>query len=86
MRETDIYRRHIYEILLPDVVERLSSISYRRSSPYGGKSSGDLTVGDAHQWNVWHGTQEPWNNWDKLAGRFISYVVCEVSCTSMLTS
>lgn len=22
--------------------------------------------------NVWHGTQEPWHNWDKLAGRFVS--------------
>lgn len=22
--------------------------------------------------NVWHGSQEPWHNWDKLAGRFVS--------------
>lgn len=22
--------------------------------------------------SVWHGTQEPWTNWDKLGGRFIS--------------
>jgi beta-mannosidase len=22
--------------------------------------------------NVWHGTQEPWHNWDILAGRFVS--------------
>lgn len=64
--------RHIYEIILPEVVHRLSNIFYWRSSPYGGKSSGDLTVGDVHQWNVWHGTQEPWAHWDKLAGRFIS--------------
>lgn len=68
----DDCRRHIYEILLPEVVERLSTVFYSRGSPYGGASSGDLTVGDAHQWNVWHGTQEPWNNWDKLAGRFVS--------------
>jgi beta-mannosidase len=64
--------RHIYEVLLPEVVHRLSNIFYWPSSPYGGKSSGDLTVGDVHQWNVWHGTQEPWANWDKLAGRFVS--------------
>ncbi|WWC85605.1 uncharacterized protein L201_000469 [Kwoniella dendrophila CBS 6074] len=64
--------RHIYEILLPEVVNRLSTIFYHRSSPYGGKDSGDKTVGDIHQWNVWHGTQEPWSNWDKLAGRFVS--------------
>ncbi|OCF62027.1 hypothetical protein L486_01693 [Kwoniella mangroviensis CBS 10435] len=64
--------RHIYEILLPEIVDRLSTIFYHRSSPYGGKSSSDQTVGDIHQWNVWHGTQEPWSNWDKLAGRFVS--------------
>ena len=22
--------------------------------------------------NVWHGSQEPWQNWDILAGRFVS--------------
>lgn len=64
--------RHIYEVLLPEVVKRCSTIFYWPSSPYGGKTSGDLTVGDVHQWNVWHGTQEPWANWDKLAGRFVS--------------
>lgn len=53
-------------------MHRLSNIFYWPSSPYGGKTSGDLTVGDVHQWNVWHGTQEPWANWDKLAGRFVS--------------
>ncbi|EIW73529.1 hypothetical protein TREMEDRAFT_42399 [Tremella mesenterica DSM 1558] len=64
--------RHIYEILLPEVVKAHSSIFYWRSSPYGGKNTRDQTVGDIHQWDVWHGTQEPWSNWDKLAGRFIS--------------
>lgn len=24
------------------------------------------------RWNVWHGTQEPYQNWDQLAGRFVS--------------
>ena len=32
----------------------------------------DQTYGDLHQWNVWHGSQEPWHNWDILAGRFVS--------------
>ncbi|KAL8277704.1 hypothetical protein RQP46_009826 [Phenoliferia psychrophenolica] len=41
-------------------------------SPWGGKDTRDPTVGDIHQWNVWHGTQEPYQNWDKLGGRFIS--------------
>jgi len=22
--------------------------------------------------NVWHGSQEPWHNWDILSGRFVS--------------
>lgn len=64
--------RHFYEVLLPEVVHRLSNVFYWPGSPYGGKVCGDLTVGDQHQWNVWHGTQEPWANWDKLAGRFVS--------------
>jgi len=66
------FSRQIYEVILPEIVERLSTIFYHRSSPYGGESSSDKTVGDIHQWNVWHGTQEPWSNWDILAGRFVS--------------
>jgi beta-mannosidase len=66
--------RQFYEVILPEVVERLSTIFYHRSSPYGGKTSSDPTIGDLHQWNVWHGTQEPWANWDKLAGRFVSSI------------
>ena len=67
--------RQIYEVILPEVVERLSTIFYHRSSPYGGVDTKDKTVGDLHQWNVWHGTQEPWANWDILKGRFVSYVL-----------
>lgn len=64
--------RQIYEVILPEVVKRLSNIFYHRSSPYGGVDTKDKTVGDLHQWNVWHGTQEPWANWDILKGRFVS--------------
>jgi len=73
-RKTTFPARHIYERLLPGVVEKLSDIHYHRSSPYSGfkKVSTDLNYGDMHQWNVWHGSQEPWHNWDKLAGRFVS--------------
>lgn len=34
-----------------------------------------LTIGshsDIHQWNVWHGSQEKYQNFDKLVGRFVS--------------
>ncbi|KAF8195946.1 beta-mannosidase [Mycena galopus ATCC 62051] len=66
--------RHIYERLLPAVVEEFSDIFYHRGSPYSGqgKVTTDPAYGDIHQWNVWHGTQEPWHNWDILAGRFVS--------------
>ena len=32
----------------------------------------DPTVGDLHQWNVWHGTQEKYQIFDTLGGRFNS--------------
>ncbi|KAI0089166.1 glycoside hydrolase family 2 protein [Irpex rosettiformis] len=73
-RKTNFPARHIYERLLPSVVERYSNIHYHRSSPYSGfgKPTTDKQYGDLHQWNVWHGSQEPWHNWDILAGRFVS--------------
>ncbi|KAI0268237.1 glycoside hydrolase family 2 protein [Gloeopeniophorella convolvens] len=73
-RKTNFPARHIYERVLPTIVSELSDIHYHRSSPYSGhgKVTTDRTYGDLHQWNVWHGTQEPWHNWDVLAGRFVS--------------
>nr|VWO95209.1 Ras homolog enriched in brain [Ganoderma boninense] len=73
-RDTDFPARYIYERLLPSVVGRLTDIHYHRSSPYSGfgKVTTDKNYGDLHQWNVWHGSQEPWHNWDILAGRFVS--------------
>ncbi|KDQ64291.1 glycoside hydrolase family 2 protein [Jaapia argillacea MUCL 33604] len=74
LRKSTFPARYIYERLLPSVVEKLSDIHYHRSSPYSGhgKKTTDQTFGDLHQWNVWHGSQEPWHNWDILAGRFVS--------------
>ncbi|KIY73725.1 glycoside hydrolase family 2 protein [Cylindrobasidium torrendii FP15055 ss-10] len=73
-RKTNFPARYIYERILPQVVSKYSQIFYHRSSPYSGfgKDTRDKFHGDLHQWNVWHGTQEPWHNWDKLAGRFVS--------------
>ncbi|KAH9948346.1 glycoside hydrolase family 2 protein [Amylocystis lapponica] len=73
-RDTNFPARYIYERLLPSVVERLSDVHYHRSSPYSGfgKVTTDRNYGDLHQWNVWHGSQEPWHNWDILSGRFVS--------------
>ncbi|KAF9006424.1 glycoside hydrolase family 2 protein [Cyathus striatus] len=73
-RKTNFPARYIYERTLPEVVVEHSNIYYHRASPYSGqgKPTTDRTLGDIHQWNVWHGSQEPWHNWDILAGRFIS--------------
>lgn len=74
--------RKIYEEVIPEVLSKVYNkipISYQFGSPYScsddpGKyiPCEDPTVGDIHQWNVWHGTQEKYQDWDKLIGRFIS--------------
>lgn len=65
--------RYLYEHLLPAVVaEYGGGTAYHPGSPWGGADSRDQTIGDIHQWNVWHGTQEKYQNFDKLGGRFVS--------------
>ncbi|KAJ5782117.1 Glycoside hydrolase family 2 immunoglobulin-like beta-sandwich [Penicillium paradoxum] len=66
--------RYIYEKLLPEVVAEYSpSTFYHPGSPWGdGKLTSDPTVGDIHQWNVWHGSQEKYQIFDTLGGRFNS--------------
>ncbi|KAK4058881.1 hypothetical protein OIO90_000327 [Microbotryomycetes sp. JL221] len=68
----DFPARVLYETKLPDLISSLTDVFYHPGSPFGGKTSSDPTVGDIHQWNIWHGTQEPYQNWDRLAGRFVS--------------
>lgn len=50
-RKTNFPARHIYERLLPEVVERLSDVFYHRGSPYSGfgKDTRDRYHGDIHQ-------------------------------------
>ncbi|KAH7313445.1 glycoside hydrolase family 2 protein [Stachybotrys elegans] len=71
---TDFPARYIYEKILPDVCAKLiPKTYYHPGSPWGaGKPTSDATVGDIHQWNVWHGSQEKYQNFDKLVGRFVS--------------
>ena len=65
--------RYIYEKLLPDILHNLTDgVIYRFGSPFGGQTSNDPTVGDLHQWNVWHGEQRPYQEWASLSGRFVS--------------
>ncbi|ODH37726.1 hypothetical protein ACO22_02582 [Paracoccidioides brasiliensis] len=65
--------RYIYEKILVDVTKELIPDTYYHfGSPWGGNTTKDPTIGDIHQWNVWHGTQEKYQNFDKLSGRFVS--------------
>ena len=65
--------RYIYEKILVDVTKELvPGTYYHFGSPYGGKDTKDPHVGDIHQWNVWHGTQEKYQDFDRLSGRFVS--------------
>ncbi|OAQ62945.1 beta-mannosidase [Pochonia chlamydosporia 170] len=71
--KTDFPARYIYEKVLPDVCKELiPDTYYHPGSPWGGNDTTDPTVGDIHQWNVWHGSQEKYQNFDKLVGRFVS--------------
>lgn len=71
--ETNFPARSIYEHLLPTAVLATSPwIPYWPASPFGGSTTRDQTIGDVHQWNVWHGTQEAYQDYGKLGGRFVS--------------
>ncbi|KAK3309485.1 glycoside hydrolase family 2 protein [Chaetomium strumarium] len=72
--QTDFPARYIYEKVLADAcADLVPTTFYHPGSPWGaGRDTRDATVGDIHQWNVWHGTQEKWQNFDKLVGRFVS--------------
>jgi len=72
--KTDFPARYIYEKILPEAVAKYDPrIFYHPGSPWGdGKITSDRTVGDLHQWNVWHGAQEKYQIFDHLGGRFNS--------------
>jgi beta-mannosidase len=71
--KTDFPARYIYEKILADACKELiPDTYYHYGSPWGGKDTADPTIGDLHQWNVWHGSQEKYQNFDKLVGRFVS--------------
>ncbi|KAH7397268.1 glycoside hydrolase superfamily [Pyrenochaeta sp. MPI-SDFR-AT-0127] len=75
--KTNFPARYIYEHLLPAIItDESPDTPYHPSSPFGnGKSTVlkvDSTIGDVHQWNVWHGTMEPYQRLPELGGRYIS--------------
>ncbi|KAK5990024.1 Beta-mannosidase B [Cladobotryum mycophilum] len=66
--------RYIYEHFIPTIVkEEDPYVIYHPSSPWGdGKPTADPTVGDIHQWNIWHGAMNKYQEVDNLGGRFVS--------------
>jgi beta-mannosidase len=45
-----------YETILPEIVQALDGqLPYWPGSPYGGKHPNDQSMGDVHDWTVWHG-------------------------------
>ncbi|CAK7206612.1 hypothetical protein SEUCBS139899_009412 [Sporothrix eucalyptigena] len=83
--KTNFPARIIYERVLPAVIEELGGdVPYWRSSPYGGKTSNDLTVGDTHIWDVWHGKMSPYQDYKQFTSRFVSEFGFE-SCASLPT-
>ncbi|KAI1403461.1 glycoside hydrolase family 2 protein [Hypoxylon fuscum] len=66
--------RYTYEYLLPKIVQEEDPFMvYHPSSPWGeGKHTTDKTVGDIHQWNIWHGAMNRYQETHLLSGRFIS--------------
>ncbi|KAK6453648.1 beta-mannosidase precursor [Scheffersomyces xylosifermentans] len=70
---TSFPARTLYENTFPALVSKYCpEIPYHPGSPWGGEGTSDPTVGDLHQWNVWHGSQEKYQDWYRLGGRFIS--------------
>lgn len=71
--KTTFPARYLYEHMLPEIVKENSRVAYHPGSPWkSGHDTRDPTKGDIHQWNVWHGSQEDYQDWDKIGGRFVS--------------
>ncbi|KIY00368.1 uncharacterized protein Z520_04053 [Fonsecaea multimorphosa CBS 102226] len=65
--------RYFYEHMLPAICEDLSPATrYWPGSPFGGSMANSQQVGDIHQWHVWHLEMFPYQDFPRLAGRFVS--------------
>ncbi|OAA73921.1 glycoside hydrolase family 2 protein [Cordyceps fumosorosea ARSEF 2679] len=73
-RKSTFPARYVYEHLLPKIMSEEDPHNiYHPSSPWGdGKPTADPTVGDIHQWNLWHGAMNKYQEADQLGGRFVS--------------
>ncbi|OQV02702.1 Glycosyl hydrolase family 2, sugar binding domain-containing protein [Cladophialophora immunda] len=65
--------RYFYEHMLPAICKDLSPATpYWPGSPFGGTMANSQQVGDIHQWHVWHLEMFPYQDFPRLAGRFVS--------------
>lgn len=66
--------RYTYEYLLPKILSEEDRFAiYHPTSPWGdGKPTADPTVGDKHQWDIWHGAMNRYQEAFRLSARFIS--------------
>ncbi len=69
--------RIIYERLLPELCARLDpDCPYWPGSPYTpaefGADANDMTSGDRHTWEIWHGPMSPYQDYAGFGGRFVS--------------
>ncbi|KAJ5946132.1 glycoside hydrolase superfamily [Penicillium verhagenii] len=73
IRKSGFPARLFYEIRLPEVCKELiPDIPYWPGSPFGGSFCNDVTVGDIHQWHVWHLDKFPYQDYPKLSGRMVT--------------
>ncbi|KAJ2992222.1 hypothetical protein NUW58_g2180 [Xylaria curta] len=72
--KTTFPARYTYEYLLPKIVSEEDRFAiYHPTSPWGdGKITSDPTVGDKHQWDIWHGAMNKYQEAFRLSARFIS--------------
>ena len=64
--------QNLFNKLLPNLVDSLSTTNYWESSPeYGRGNPKHQFTGDAHYWGVWHDA-EPFENFEKKVPRFMS--------------
>ncbi|GEM09700.1 beta-mannosidase, glycoside hydrolase family 2 protein [Rhodotorula toruloides] len=71
-QRTNFPARELYERVFPGIVQANSDTFYWPGSPWGGKSTRDQVEGDVHVWDVWHGSQLPYQDYGQLSGRFVS--------------
>ncbi|MBV6457516.1 MAG: hypothetical protein HONBIEJF_00628 [Fimbriimonadaceae bacterium] len=65
--------RVIYESVLPQAVSLADpNAIYVPGSPFGGPDANSPTIGDRHVWEVWHGAKQPYQDYPKHGGLFVS--------------